>query len=140
MWEVTKWARALRTHGFRKTISDWWTVGDIKVGRLVGSDSLGNKYYQNTDEVVWGRDRWVDYSNRFYPREASYVPPEWHAWLHRMSDVVPGSEREGEYYAKKPFFVWSEHRANMTGTDGAYKPYNTTKPKIESWTGIKNEQ
>ncbi len=36
-----------------------------------------------------GRDRWVEFKAKYY--DASLVPPEWHAWLHRMTDK-PGTE------------------------------------------------
>ncbi|MBM3571801.1 MAG: NADH:ubiquinone oxidoreductase subunit NDUFA12, partial [Alphaproteobacteria bacterium] len=49
--------------------------------------------------------------------EASKVPPEWHAWLHRTVDQVPPAD------AGRPHRTWQkEHVPNLTGTDLAYRP------------------
>lgn len=83
-------------------------------GQLVGTDAAGNRYYQErrapTDRP---RSRWVMYNG---PEEASRVPPEWHAWLHRTIDEPPAEK-------KRPVKPWQkEHRANATGTAEAYRP------------------
>jgi len=81
----------------------WWK------GELVGEDRFGNRYYR---EKGGGRRRWVIYNG--IP-EASKVPPEWHAWLHRTVDAPPD--------ANAPAPVWlQEHLPNLTGTDAAYLP------------------
>lgn len=76
-------------------------------GELVGRDQFGNRYFRQRS----GRRRWVLYAGE---PEASKVPPEWHAWLHRTVEEVP---------ALRPPLPWArEHVANMTGTDAAYRP------------------
>ncbi|MEZ5670061.1 MAG: NADH:ubiquinone oxidoreductase subunit NDUFA12 [Alphaproteobacteria bacterium] len=84
-------------------------------GQRVGSDPFGNVYYQ--ERRAGGgprRRRWVIYKGEV---EASRVPPEWHAWLHYVSDDVPGPE------AGKPARPWQkEHVPNLTGTALAYRP------------------
>ena len=84
-------------------------------GKFVGEDSLGNKYYRAKARKGYHRERrWVHYKDA---PEASLVPPEWHGWLHHQSDVVP-SEAETSYRRS-----WQkQHRPNMTGTTGAYRP------------------
>ncbi|QSL65169.1 hypothetical protein MERGE_002474 [Pneumocystis wakefieldiae] len=62
------------------------TIGDTKYGRLVGTDSHGNRYYENLDEPP-NRTRWVDYQSS--PFDASQVEPGWNAWLRYMVDVPP---------------------------------------------------
>jgi NADH:ubiquinone oxidoreductase subunit len=83
-------------------LMSWWK------GELVGTDQFGNRYYrvQSSDR------RWVLYQGLV---EASKVPPEWHAWLHRISDAVPES-------APKRRFWQREHLPNLTGTRLAYRP------------------
>lgn len=62
MWEVQKWLTKFREIGIKRTWLSFWQLNEIKVGQLVGSDKygqnegspLGNKYYQNKNEVVWG--------------------------------------------------------------------------------------
>ncbi len=80
----------------------WW-------GELVGSDEFGNQYYRHKG----GDRRWVIYHGGV---EASRVPPEWHAWLHRMVAKPPSEEP----MLTRP---WEKaHRPNATGTDQAYLP------------------
>jgi NADH:ubiquinone oxidoreductase subunit len=81
-------------------------------GKLVGTDTAGNRYYTERS-VAKGRrtKRWVLFNGK---PEASLVPPEWHAWLHYTSDspltgVTPQSWQ-------KP------HQSNKTGSPGAYLP------------------
>src|SRR3546814_3830130 len=75
--------------GLWKSIFTWWdgpTLGTQlhtrRFGRRVGQDAQGNVYY----EAKKGGRRWVIYNG---PAEASRVPPEWHGWLHRTTDVLP---------------------------------------------------
>ncbi|MCW5731397.1 MAG: NADH:ubiquinone oxidoreductase subunit NDUFA12 [Alphaproteobacteria bacterium] len=79
----------------------WWR------GELVGTDQFGNRYFRERG----GKRRWVLYAGE---PEASKVPPEWHAWLHRTVEDVP---------APRPSLPWArEHVPNPTGTDAAYRP------------------
>ena len=88
-------------------------------GALVGADESGNRYYRlkgdKPQPLGGGRysreRRWVIYNG---DPEASKVPPEWHAWLHHVTDAVPGERRRHPW--EKP------HRENMTGTPLSYHP------------------
>ena len=94
----------------------WWekaTLGTqwftIKYGVLVGNDGQGNKYYR----AKKGDRRWVIYNGEI---EASRVPPEWHAWLHKTVDELPTD-------APPEVRPWEkEHQANLTGSAEAYRP------------------
>ena len=81
-------------------------------GRLVGQDADGNRYYEERRPVAGRRTRrWVAY--RGVP-EASVVPPEWHAWLHHVTDQpIPAEARR---FWQKP------HVPNRTGTPESYRP------------------
>ena len=64
-----------------KKIFTWWnqdTFGTrlktIFFGKLVGTDELGNKYYESKH----GK-RWVIYSDTI---DASKIPVEWYSWIH----------------------------------------------------------
>lgn len=94
----------------------WWndsTLGTAlytrRRGVQVGSDSQGNTYYKDRTEDR----RWVMYNGVI---EASRIPPEWHAWLHGMTDAPPSVQPLPTKSWEKP------HRQNMTGTEGAYHP------------------
>lgn len=94
----------------------WWngqTVGTWlytkRFGKPVGTDSQGNLYYQTQD----GSRRWVIYATT---SEASKIPPDWHAWIHKMVDTPP---------SQQPFVTksWEKpHQENATGTHNAYVP------------------
>lgn len=81
-------------------------------GKLVGTDSAGNRYYTERSEAKGRRTkRWVIYKGK---ADASKVPPEWHVWLHYTSDQPLTAT------AAKP---WQKpHEANKTGTTEAYLP------------------
>ena len=100
----------------------WWggntwgtRVTIARQGRFVGSDDLGNKYYEQRSGVgpLGKPRRWVVYAKL---SEASQIPPEWHGWMHYTVDTPPTEED----YAARP---WQKaHRPNMTGTPEAYRP------------------
>lgn len=83
-------------------------------GELVGTDAFGNRYYRSRKHPRYGRERrWVVF--RGTP-EATKVPPEWHAWLHHLSDV-PLTE---DVVPRRP---WQKpHVPNLSGTPFAYRP------------------
>lgn len=90
-----------------------WTIA--KNGRFVGDDSLGNRYYEQTNDVgPHGKPRrWVIYKDQ---SDASLIPPEWHHWIHFTTDTPP---TERGYKARQ----WQKpHRSNKTGTAEAYRP------------------
>lgn len=101
---------------FLSRIFTWWngyTLGTQlftwRHGEQVGSDDQGNRYFREKK----GDRRWVLYNGE---AEASRVPPEWHGWLHYITDAPP---------SEKPLPVkpWEkEHRPNLTGTEAAYFP------------------
>ncbi len=83
-------------------------------GESVGEDEFGNRYYRDRG-VAEGRRRrrWVLYKGR---PEASKVPPDWRAWLHRTIDEPPS-------WSPLPAKDWEKpHLPNLTGTRAAYLP------------------
>ena len=76
-------------------------------GKFVGIDQSGNKYYSNSE----GK-RWVIYKNKV---ESSKIPPEWHLWIHFLTNDKPPSNPNKFKWQKK-------HEENLTGTTKAYKP------------------
>ncbi len=103
-------------------IFSWWggntwgtRVTIWRQGRLVGEDSLGNRYFVQKSGVgpLGVPRRWVIYRDLAEP---SKVPAEWHGWLHYTVDTPPNAES----YQAKP---WQQaHKMNMTGTREAYRP------------------
>ena len=83
-------------------------------GAAVGTDAYGNRYYRTKGGggAVRLEKRWVIYKGE---PEASKVPPQWHAWLHKTTDVVPSREQPSEPWQKP-------HEPNLTGTPLAYRP------------------
>ena len=112
-----------------KKIFTWWnqdTFGTrlktIFFGKLIGTDELGNKYYESRN----GK-RWVIYSDTI---DASKIPIEWYSWIHYTKNKL-----EDTHELKK--FDWQKsHKPNLTGTDQAYHPNkdkNEFKKKYKSW-------
>jgi NADH:ubiquinone oxidoreductase subunit len=84
---VLKYVRAVQLHGWRHVLRQMYTVGEIKIGKHVGTDTSGNKYYENR-EYTFGTHRWVEYAD-IHNYDSSTVTPTWHGWLHHMSDTPP---------------------------------------------------
>ena len=100
--------------GFFKNLFTWWEGASLgtalysrRNGRKVGTDDLGNAYFEGK-----GR-RWVIYNGS---NDVSRVPPEWYAWLTRQIDAVPD-----EALPPPPKFLRAP-TANLTGTAAAYRP------------------
>ncbi|WP_245620121.1 NADH:ubiquinone oxidoreductase subunit NDUFA12 [Phenylobacterium immobile] len=101
----------------------WWNGASVgakfHIGRranLVGTDEMGNKYYEardNKDSYDSRKRRYVIFNGY---AEASKVSPDWHGWLHHTFAEPPTTA---------PFVVkaWEkDHLPNMSGTVHAYKP------------------
>ena len=115
-----------------KQIFIWWhqrTIGTfiytLFTGKLVGKDEFGNKYYSNSK----GK-RWVIYKDNV---ESSKIPPEWHSWIHFLSNIKPLNSPQKFQWQKK-------HEENLTGTSKAYKPEGSlsldtkkSMKKYETW-------
>ncbi|RPA85274.1 putative NADH-ubiquinone oxidoreductase subunit B17.2 [Ascobolus immersus RN42] len=122
--------------GLREYIHQMWRIGDTKAGTLVGTDRFGNRFYENTTELPL-RTRWVDYVK--FDFDASQMEPGWHAWMAYNQDAAPtASVKQGgmkeiseEHFGRE--WIGEGMKPNMTMTRGAYRPYNTTVPKIETW-------
>lgn len=100
----------------------WWngaTIGTLftiaKRGRYVGTDEIGNKYYEAKDNSSYdGRKRrWVVYEGY---ADASKVSADWHGWLRYTFDLPPTE-------APLPRRAWEkDHLPNFTGTPMAWRP------------------
>lgn len=84
----------------------------LRRGGFVGKDSLGNRYFEQRAPRKGARPRrWVVYAG---PADASVIGPEWHAWLHHLTDTaLPDT---GRLPWQKP------HQPNLTGTPEGYRP------------------
>jgi NADH:ubiquinone oxidoreductase subunit len=81
-------------------------------GKFVGRDALGNQYYERPGHSGQQRmRRWVVYAGALEP---STIGPEWHAWLHHLTDAPLSTA------AAKPW--WRPHKPNLTGTPLSYRP------------------
>ncbi|MFM7630496.1 MAG: NADH-ubiquinone oxidoreductase subunit NDUFA12 family protein [Alphaproteobacteria bacterium] len=77
----------------------------------VGKDGFGNTYYRK--QTPAGERRRVIYAGL---PEASKVPAPWYGWLHYTDDLPP------EEATPKKRFWQKDHRPNLTGTSGAWRP------------------
>ncbi|KAF1813268.1 NADH-ubiquinone oxidoreductase subunit B17.2 [Eremomyces bilateralis CBS 781.70] len=104
-------------------------IGDTKAGTLIGTDRYGNKYFENLEEEMQLRTRWVDYKEKEY--DPSQIEPGWHAWISYMVDQPPTADKLLQRQAR----AWepAEHRPTLTWTRSAFRTYSTTKPKYSAW-------
>tara|TARA_B100001750_G_C15205620_1_gene445720 strand:+ start:313 stop:681 length:369 start_codon:yes stop_codon:yes gene_type:complete len=117
---------------FLKQIFTWWhrqTFGTfvytLFLGKYIGSDEFGNKYYSN-----YKGKRWVIYKNRV---ESSKIPSEWYLWIHFLTNNKPSKNLNQFPWQKK-------NTGNLTGTKDAYKPSGSlssglkkSTKKYETW-------
>ncbi|KAJ7525271.1 hypothetical protein O6H91_17G043600 [Diphasiastrum complanatum] len=99
--------------------------------RLVGVDKLGNKYFEKKVNSQFGRHRWVEYADK-KQYNASAVPPEWHGWLHYITDHTPEQLED-----LKPARYGIEHKLNRSGEGDAYIYHSkghALNPKQRNWT------
>lgn len=85
----------------------------MKIGTLVGTDEMGNRYYENNlyfygkyifsknytwfcifikynKYIISGRNRWVEYNDKVWLNyDASQIPAEWYGWIHYKTDLLP---------------------------------------------------
>jgi len=106
--------------GILSSIFTWWngaTIGTRVYGlrgmARMGEDALGNVYYEGRKDTAGNPRRWVIYQGA---NDASRVPPEWLAWLHRQVEDVPDRSLPPPRRWEKPA------AANLTGTPLAYRP------------------
>lgn len=106
--------------GVLASIFTWWNGATFGTrlftrhnGREVGSDALGNVYFQGGSDVHGNPRRWVIYAGA---NDASRVTPEWHGWLHGQIEDAPDK-------VLPPPRAWqAPPKPNMTGTRDAYRP------------------
>ena len=111
-------------------------MGDTKAGTFIAADKYGNKYYENLEEELPLRTRWVDYhDNNFDP---SQIEPGWHAWM--SYNVADPPSKDPILQTRQREWEPKEHRPNLTFGRGAYRPYNTTMPKHRAWTPVVEER
>lgn len=129
---------------FARTLKNFWRssisrslrqiamINDTKSGVLVGTDDYGNKFYETQDPVeIHMRTRWVEYKD-FWKFDMSQVEPAWHYWLAYGTDTLPTKIPESEK-SVRAYPTPKVHAPHLTFTKGAYIPYNTAKPKIQTW-------
>ncbi|KAH1293938.1 hypothetical protein KXW65_008036 [Aspergillus fumigatus] len=129
MSTILRTLRNLRRIGLKEYGHQMQYIGDTKAGTLIATDRYGNKYYENMEEELPLRTRWVDYKEKEY--DPSQIEPGWHAWLSYMVDAPPTQDK----ILQTGLRAWElpEHRPNPTLSRGAYKPYSTL---VSPLTGV----
>ncbi|TKA46271.1 hypothetical protein B0A54_03078 [Friedmanniomyces endolithicus] len=132
MSTIMRTLRNLRSIGLKEYGHQLHFMGDTKRGTLIAQDSYGNKYYENIEEELPLRTRWVDYHDKEF--DPSQIEPGWHAWMSYMVDKPPSEDK----LLQRGVRVWEGgmHRPLLTMTRSAYKPYSTTKNKVQPWKPV----
>ncbi|EGP85274.1 uncharacterized protein MYCGRDRAFT_61838 [Zymoseptoria tritici IPO323] len=124
--------RNLRSIGLKEYGHQLHVPGDTKRGALVGIDRYGNKYFENLEEELPLRTRWVDYKDKEF--DASQIEPGWHAWMSYMVDKSPAEDK----LLQRSIRPWepTKHVPMQTASRSAFKTFNTTKNKYSAWTPV----
>ncbi|KAL9090417.1 MAG: hypothetical protein Q9159_001946 [Coniocarpon cinnabarinum] len=122
--------------GFKEYGHQMQYMGDTKAGTLIATDKYGNKFYENLEDELPLRTRWVDYHDKFY--DPSQIEPGWHAWMSYMTKDPPSKDpiaqtRQREWEPK-------EHRPNLTMSRASFRTYNTTRPKHSAWVPVAEQR
>ncbi|KAF2092581.1 NADH-ubiquinone oxidoreductase subunit B17.2 [Rhizodiscina lignyota] len=132
MSTITRTFRNLWRVGIRDAAHQMQYIGDTKAGTLIGIDRYGNKYYENLQEELPLRTRWVDYKQKEY--DPSQIEPGWHLWMSYAVDKPPTEDPVLQRRQRE----WEpvEHRPTLTLGRSAFKTYSTTKNKYFPWTPV----
>ncbi|KAF1823169.1 NDUFA12-domain-containing protein [Dissoconium aciculare CBS 342.82] len=132
MSTILRTLRNLRSIGLKEYGHQIQHIGDTKRGTLIGMDSYGNKYFENMEEELPLRTRWVDYKD--WEFDPSQIEPGWHAWISYSIDKPPSEDK----LLQRGVRAWepTAHRPVLTATRSAYKPYSTVKNKFSAWTPV----
>ncbi|ELU41665.1 NAD dehydrogenase [Rhizoctonia solani AG-1 IA] len=120
MVSLLRTLRSIRRVGMKEYIRQMWYIGDAKSGRFVGGNRFGNRYFENTNAEEELPGVYGHFDN---------LPPDWHSWLHHIRSEPPTTDKI-MHESTQP---WQQYLENLTGTRGAYRPYNTAAPKITAW-------
>ncbi|HET9354582.1 MAG TPA: NADH:ubiquinone oxidoreductase subunit NDUFA12 [Sphingomicrobium sp.] len=108
--------------GLFANLFTWWngaSLGTTIVTRLrgeeAGRDEAGNIYFTHRKDPT---RRWVIYQGS---NDSSNVPPGWNAWLRGTIADVPGKSLPPRRAFER------EPQANLTGSDGAWRPSGSMK-------------
>ncbi|KAN0012281.1 hypothetical protein ACTFIU_007579 [Dictyostelium citrinum] len=170
MTEILRYCQGIMQRGIKESIRTLYYTGELKFGKLVGVDKVGNSNSSgcnsnnscnccnccscnsnsnsnnncnnnsnsnnNSNKEIYGRHRWVEYAD-YKSNDPTTIPPEYHSWIHHVSDKLPSEMLPFSPTYKRP------HIANPTGTDGAYTPpnflFNIEKSKEELQKEEKND-
>ena len=88
---------------------------------MIGTDRWGNKYFENLEEELPLRTRWVDYKSKEF--DATQIEPGWHAWMSYLVDKPPTQDKLLE--VGKRLWETPNPMPNFTQSRGAYRPYST---------------
>ncbi|KAF4975381.1 hypothetical protein FZEAL_7832 [Fusarium zealandicum] len=131
MSTISRTLSNLRKVGIKDFFRQMLYIGDTKHGRLIGTDRAGNKYFENNEELPL-RTRWVEYAKHDY--DAAHIEPGWHSWMSYVVDKPPNQDPLLNPGLRA--FEPSRALPNFTQSRGAYKPYNTVKPKVSAWEPV----
>ncbi|KAK3713965.1 hypothetical protein LTR37_008215 [Vermiconidia calcicola] len=117
-------------------------------------DNYGNKYYENLDEELPLRTRWVDYKDKEFDAYVYWVANRAglvfnmgaslsvnvradyrrHAWMSYMVDKPP-SEDKLMQRMQRPWEP-KKHLPTMTGSKSEFKTYSTYVQGYSSWAWL----
>ncbi|CAH0478789.1 unnamed protein product [Peronospora belbahrii] len=126
-----KYLEAKKRYGVKNTLWKLYNLGEVKFGRFVGEDTNGFKYYEDPSEL-YGQHRWTEYKVDSWDEvEGTLIPPEWHLWMHHMTDSVPGENGQDPTQWETSDIVTHSDAPFATHL-GEYGPYYPNKTLYRS--------
>ncbi|EEY54257.1 NADH ubiquinone oxidoreductase subunit, putative [Phytophthora infestans T30-4] len=122
-----KYLEANKRYGWKGALWKLYNPGDVKFGRFVGEDENGFKYYEDPTEV-YGQHRWTEYKVDSWDEvEGTLIGPQWHLWMHHVTDSLPGEGGQlPENWEKRETVAHSDAPyVNHLGQDVLYYPNKT---------------
>ncbi|KNC82620.1 hypothetical protein SARC_05094 [Sphaeroforma arctica JP610] len=110
--------------GIKGMVDKGWKYKELRTGTLIGTDANGNRYFQDKS-YIFGRSRFADVK----AKDPTSIAPEWHRWLHYMTDDPPSQSPVWHPKWESSPKKW----AAGTGSKNEYVPFRTTAKKVHEW-------
>jgi NADH:ubiquinone oxidoreductase subunit len=111
---LEKYYESYKRFGVKGTLWKLYNPGDVKFGRLVGEDEFGHKYFEDPTEV-YGQHRWTEFHvDSWEEVEGTLIPPQWHLWMHHLTDATPGQPAQDVRAAAACLGVHGRSDASLT--------------------------
>jgi NADH:ubiquinone oxidoreductase subunit len=102
------------------------------LGKYVGFDDYGNKYFELKSSDAFGRKKRVCIYSGVV--EATKIPSEWHSWMHYKSDAPNIEKKHFWQVMHLPSLTGTKFRFTNTNPNSEVKKeYSQTPSRYSAW-------